>query len=116
DVRLEVAEAVIGMRVDRVDRHAVARLRAEPETDRRLSLPRADLHDDAVAPATPCKLVERLTLLVGEPSRDVGDERLHARRKRISTRHGGAASLRSRSVPAVLGRATGTSPTARPGH
>ena len=78
DVRAEVAEPVVGVRVDREDGDAGARLRAEAETDRRLPLPGADLGDHAAPAAPPGELVERLALLVREPAGNVRDQRLDA--------------------------------------
>ena len=79
DVRLEIAEAVIGVRIDGVDRQRRPLLGAEPETHRRLPFPGADLDDDALSRAGARKVIERLSLLVREPAGNVGDERLDAR-------------------------------------
>jgi hypothetical protein len=79
DVRLEVAEPVIGVRVDCIDRYASAVLGADAEADGRLPLPGADLHDHSFAPARASELIQRLALLVGEPARNVRDERLDLR-------------------------------------
>src|SRR5206468_8790594 len=114
DIRLEVAEAMVGVRVDRVDRNGRSLLRPEAEADGRLSLPRPDLDDHAVTTAATGELVERLALLVRQPPRNVGDQRLDARAELSRrTRHDGATIRRSRCVPAALGRATDTCPRAR---
>jgi hypothetical protein len=74
DVLLELAVPVIGVRVDGEDSNALAGARAEPEADRRLALPRADLDDHAPPRAVLRELVERLAFLVGEPAGDVLDQ------------------------------------------
>src|SRR5262249_51801814 len=117
DVRLEVAESVVGVRINRIDGHVVPLLRTEPEAHRRLALPRADLDDDAVAAATPGELVASLTLRLGQPAGGRGPERLDAclevsRR----TRHCAGASIRFRFDLSAHGRATGTSPRDRRGR
>src|SRR5207245_4627509 len=78
DVRLEIAEAIVRVGVDRDDPHAVSRARAEPEADRGLALPRADLDDRAAAGAALRQLVERLSFLIGEPARNAGQQRFDA--------------------------------------
>src|SRR5438874_2690745 len=119
DVVLEVAEAVVGVRIDRVNGYRFARLRAETETNGRLSFPRADLDDDAVAATCTRKLVQRFAFLVRQPAGNVRDQRFDVSLEGLSqrrTRRDGATTRLSRCVPAALGRATGTSPRARRGR
>src|SRR5205085_11525632 len=69
------------MRIDGEDADAVAGERAPAEADRRLALPRADLDDHAAAFATPRELVQRLALVVRQPPRNAGDQRLDGARE-----------------------------------
>src|SRR5437763_11063522 len=113
DVRLEIVEAVVRVRVDFIDGHRLAGQRAEAETDRRLPLPATDLDEHAVAAAASRELVQRLPLLVGQPAGNVGDQRLDDGRELSRTRHADATTRRSCCGRTARGRATATCPRAR---
>src|SRR5207244_9710399 len=75
EVRLEVAEAIVSVRVDRKDGDTGACQRPSTEADRRLALPRADLDDHAPSGTRAREIVERLAFFVRQPAGNLRDER-----------------------------------------
>src|SRR4029450_9415738 len=82
DVVLELAVAVIRVRVDGEDPHALARARGEPDTNGRFSLPCSDPADPPRAGARAGELVEGLAFFLREPAGDVLDQLLDRREVR----------------------------------